>query len=372
MRAGRPGFALILVLLAAAAAFALALQGATATRATALETRVLRDRAAMERDARSAAILAITGLFTAAEKTREAEALADASGDAKPDANNPAARDKKLELPPIIREVLGKQGEELDKKAKEQQEREGATQRVAEGGGLAGQSGSTGAFKTLKTTGVPASPIEFRLGDGAAAPRFRVTLRDATGQLSVNAAPEEQLRRYFAAAGVEPERAARLAAEIADWRDDDALRRDLGAEADQYALRGLAPRNDKLGTLEELLYLPSMTRELFDRVRADLTLAGDKKTHINTCSREVLLSLPGVSAEFADAAIAARRESPITDEWLDRRLPIAARNARDLIRTAPGNVIGFTIEAIGEIRARYEGLAVVGESGITSIGLRAM
>ncbi len=370
MRAGRPGFALILVLLAAAAAFALVLQGAVVSRATTLESRIIRERAAAERDARAAVIIALSGLMSARNEEREADALAESS---KPGGagDSDAPQNKKPDLPPIIRQLLGEQGEEIDKKAKEQQSRDGATQAVADGGGLAGQSGSVDRFKALQSVGLPAGAVEFGLSETDSR-RFRVAMWDAAGQLSINAASEAQLARFLTAKGIDAQLAARLADEIADWRDEDTLRRALGAEDDHYRAKGLRARNAPFVSLEEMLYLPSMTREVFERVRADLTLSGDKKCHIGSCSREVLLSLPGVGAEFADRVMEARRQGPITAEWVARYLPIAARDAEPLIRTELGNIIGFTVEMRGDTIARFEGLAVMGDNGIKSIALRAM
>jgi hypothetical protein len=62
----------------------------------------------------------------------------------------------------------------------------------------------------------------------------RVSRQDATGLVDLNAAEPEQLQALFVALGLEPERGAMLADRIADWRDEDGLRRLNGAERNEY------------------------------------------------------------------------------------------------------------------------------------------
>ena len=136
MRFRDRGFALILVLVATATVFALAIQSGAVVRATTLESAVLQERAAAQRGAKTAAALLLKSL-TGSTAVLPDEAAAAGSGDA-----NPALPDEDdLELPPIVKALLGDALGNLEEEAKEQfEEDRELLNRTAQGGGVAGSS----------------------------------------------------------------------------------------------------------------------------------------------------------------------------------------------------------------------------------------
>ncbi|RMH27795.1 MAG: hypothetical protein D6693_04745 [Planctomycetota bacterium] len=186
-------------------------------------------------------------------------------------------------------------------------------------GGAQATRETGGPYTALRARGLPAGAMTVRL-DGAEA---RVRVIDAGGLVNVNRAPRDGLARFFEARGLSSADAAALADQIADWRDEDSVPREFGAERDDYRARGVQIRNGPIRTLEELLYLPAMTRERFDLVREDLTLVGDGRVTATTAPRAVLLSVPGMTPDAADAILSARRAGALRtladlDEAVDR------------------------------------------------------
>ena len=76
---GRRGFALALVLIAAAGIFALAIATAVTSRTAQLEARLLRQRVEGERRARSAAVMVLKGITTLPDSANSLDALASSS-----------------------------------------------------------------------------------------------------------------------------------------------------------------------------------------------------------------------------------------------------------------------------------------------------
>lgn len=369
MRPGRRGFALIIVLIAVAAVFALALQGAASVRSATIEARVLRERVEAHRGARNAAVLVAVGLVSEREDTRSPFSDPSSTGVGEGGAEAPSEKPS-IELPPIIREMLGDRLKDLEDKARDETGGDERAQRLADGGGVTGRARDSGGFRVLTETGLPTGAVEIRHeGD----PRvYRVTLVDAGGQLDLNTVDGAQFVRYLTGAGVDPERAAAIADQLMDWRDDDDFQRPQGAEQETYNPLGVVCRNGRIIAREELLYLPAVSHEIFERIRDDLSTAGDERLHAGSASRAALASLPGLSAEVVDEIIRLRQAGMLTDEALDRVLPIAARAMRDQIRASPSNIIRVRVEAVSDAVWRFEGLIVLNDEGVQAVGLRAL
>ncbi|MFG0275108.1 MAG: general secretion pathway protein GspK [Phycisphaerales bacterium] len=323
-------FALILVLVATAVVFAIAIQGAVYARASSAEAAALLRRADAEREARSAVSAVLAGLLAG-----EAER---AFG---PDADDPPARpgagggggaddfddDGAPEMPPAMRELIGKLTGEDPPDSDGETPRAGATSRSA---GSRGRDRPT-VHDALVRTGMPTLPIEYRDGER----RLLITFRDGGGLLNLNSASEEELARLFALRGVESPRDSRIAQELADYRDEDDFVRERGAERDAYLRLGRRPRNAPLEAVEELLFLPSMTRADFDRVRGDVCIEGDGRIHAATAPREVLASVDDLTPAGLQRLLARRAEGPMTREDLERALSPASGPALDRLRIDP-------------------------------------
>jgi type II secretory pathway component PulK len=363
------GFALILVLLAAAAVFALTLQAAMMSRAATIESRVMRDRAEQERGARSAAVMVLTGLGTTVERfasqTGSTGIGSPSSGGGGGGGEEEPERPR-IELPEMLKQMLGDKAEELEDAA---EEAVGGSPET-DGGGITGRVGSSRKRTKVTIKSLPTEPVTIRLVEGG--PRYSVLVRDTSALLNVNAAERDQLQRYFIAKRIEPEVASALAGQIIDWRDEDDFAEPSGAERSVYRERGVICRNKPMSALEELKFLPAMTQEVFDLVRGDLTVAGDNRVHVGTAPREVLLSLPGMDDEAVLRVMEARRAGPINEKDFDRVLPLYARAAKEMLKTEVTGILRLRVQVEGDSRAVFEGLAVVEERGIRAVGMRPL
>lgn len=101
-----------------------------------------------------------------------------------------------------------------------------------------------------------------------------VTLRieDERGKIRLNQLTDDQVRRMFEAADAPPMRVAALTDAFLDWRDGDDERRADGAERDDYARRGIMPRNGNLHSVGELAFIAGLDRRTFDRIAPAATV----------------------------------------------------------------------------------------------------
>jgi general secretion pathway protein K len=166
--------------------------------------------------------------------------------------------------------------------------------------------------------GVGIAPNEIRVDDTV----YRgdratlVSLQDTRGLFNLNTMPDERLSRLLQAMKVEPLDAARLIDTLRDYTDDDDLRRLNGAEAPDYAAAGLpAPRNAALMTpldLRNVLGWPNRADLWGERsIEALTTTARVMGFNPNTAPLEVLMTVPGVTRESAQALVALRKERTV-------------------------------------------------------------
>lgn len=330
-------FALIVVLVASAVVFAIAVQAAAYARAATSEAAALVRRARTERDARSAASIALASLVAADVQRSpfdpdDAGSDPGAGGGAPPDAGQ--LRDDDIpEMPAAMRELIGQlSGEEPTTPEPDadapQPERSTTTRSNA--------PRRSPIYEALRRRGLPQRPMRVALDDERA---YTVAFRDARAGLQVNAASEGELARLFQLRGVPTPDNIRLAQEIADYRDEDDFVRERGAERDEYARRGLTPRNADIQTLEELLFLPSMTPAIYHRVRDALCVRGDGRVHAPSAPADALRAIDGVTPAGAQALIERRSQGPMTLEDLEDALsPLSAR-AVDRLRLAPSPLL---------------------------------
>jgi general secretion pathway protein K len=116
-------------------------------------------------------------------------------------------------------------------------------------------------------------PDELSWSFGGAA--VRVRLESEAGKVDLNAAEEPMLRGLPLALGIDEDGAAALAAAILDWRDDNQLRRDGGAEDREYggADRGTSGAADRpFANPAELRYLLPVDRAAWELMAPFLTV----------------------------------------------------------------------------------------------------
>ena len=148
----------------------------------------------------------------------------------------------------------------------------------------------------------------------------RVEMRDESARIDINTASDALLRGLMVSIGLTDEEATRLVDAIADWRDPDSLKRPLGAEESDYQAAGLTyrPANAPFQAIEEIQLVLGMRPDIFRRLSPMITVYS-RQAGVATpaATREVLLAIPGVTAEQVDAfivrradALAARQAAP--------------------------------------------------------------
>jgi len=377
------------VLLSVAALFALAVRSAISTRSTTLEVGVVHDRIAAERGARGAAVLAIRGMLNASRQAVEdAQDQADPFRSRSPRRDDPPADDgpKDPEIPAFLRELLGDKLKQVEEGAKDAA-RGSTIGALTDGGGMAGRVPRGAGMSVLRTLGLPTRPLIITL-EGR---RYTVRLSDAAGQLSVNGADERQFMAYFRAKGFESVQAQTITDQILDWRDPDNIPRARGAEHEVYERLGITCRNAPFTALEELLFLPAVTRDVFETIRADLSLTVESVIHAGSASRAVLSSVDGLSPDAVERIISLRQSGGLTAATLEALLPLVQREtARKSLRFEPSSIVRITVEVsdapspqpesitapAGESPprpvTRFEGIAVIDDNGLRDLGLRAI
>jgi general secretion pathway protein K len=140
----------------------------------------------------------------------------------------------------------------------------------------------------------------------------RVELRDESAKIDINTASEALLRGLLTSSGLNEQDAATLLDAILDWRDPDTLKRPNGAEEPDYRDAGLPykPANSAFQAIEELQLVLGMRPDLYRRLAPSITVFS-RQPGVNPqiASREVLLAIPGLTAEIVDRYIADREEA---------------------------------------------------------------
>lgn len=360
---GRRGFALLLALVVALGVAVVALQGAAVTQAALTEAIVLQERAAAARTARSAVAAALRALTT--DPGEEPTLPNTAGSNASPEAQAPEAGP---EIPEFIKAIMPELAEQLEKdQAKDPKPKPNAQEMFASGG-LGERVPRDGGFAQLQAEGLPTAPLEFTFGQG----RFRITMGDAQSLIGVSDATDEQWQRYFKAKGIEAGVARKLTDQILDWVDQDDFRRAEGAEREQYEEGDITPANGPIRSLDELLYLPAMTREIFDQIKDDLAVAASGKLHAGSAADAVMQAY-GVPPDVSRQLVAQRRAGTLTAETVSavaRALPL---EVGERLQFKPTRAIKLKVEILAGpgTGQHFDGLAVFETRGVKDIGLRA-
>lgn len=106
---------------------------------------------------------------------------------------------------------------------------------------------------------------------------FSVTVRSYAphAPLDINRASEQSLSNFFIFLNVDKDKADRLAAQIADWRDADDLARINGAEANDYLHLPpeQRPQNRPFLSVSALKFIKDMTPALYECARPALSVS---------------------------------------------------------------------------------------------------
>ncbi|MEW6586848.1 MAG: hypothetical protein AB1442_14730, partial [Nitrospirota bacterium] len=167
---------------------------------------------------------------------------------------------------------------------------------------------------------------------------YTVRITDEAGKVDINTASEVVLKNLFINAGIGEEDADIIVDSIMDWKDPDDLHRLHGAESDYY--RSLPnpydAKNAEFTTVEELMMVKGITPQLLfgssgKKGLIEFLTVHAKKARINVKSapKEVLLAVPGMTPEAADAIIELRSTKELT---LPDVIGILGSNAADASR----------------------------------------
>jgi type II secretory pathway component PulK len=364
------GFALIIVLIAAAAVFALAMRAAVVSRGTTIEAHTLERVAQTEREAHAAVVLALRGLIptNGREGLDNARRASGGGGLGEPSDEPEEDDDGPPELPPELIELLDGMLDEVEEERERQAEEQRRAQRAARDRGI-NSSSAVSAFDVIGELGFPEEPLSVRLETRD----YAITLSDAGAVIDINRADERQLTAYFRALEMNAFDAMVLAQQVLDWIDEDDQPREQGAERSAYVGRGVTPRNDAVTSLDELRFVPAMTDEVFAHVRRDFSTAARSRIHAGSASRAVLMSLPGMNADIAERIVRARRSGELTADALDRMIPATMDELRAKLTLGASSLIRAEVEArdaqTRQVLARYEGYAIFDDGSLADVVL---
>lgn len=139
-----------------------------------------------------------------------------------------------------------------------------------------------------------------------------ITMRDEAGKIDINSAQEALLRGLFQSQGMTSDEAVAMVDAMADWRDQDSLKRLHGAEEADYAAAGLntKPANEPFQSIEELKLVLGMSPQLYARVAPLITIYSRLPgIYAQIATREVLRAMPNVTDEQIDTYIQLREQA---------------------------------------------------------------
>lgn len=150
-----------------------------------------------------------------------------------------------------------------------------------------------------------------RWSDGGAS--VAVVAVDESARIDVNSAPDPLIKGLLMqVGGMDDASASALVDAIADWRTPGDLRRPNGAKAPEYKAANLpyGPANAPFETIGEVSRVLGMTPAVFARIRDAITVYSRLPgVDTATAGRDVLLALPGATADVVDAFIAQRADA---------------------------------------------------------------
>jgi general secretion pathway protein K len=171
--------------------------------------------------------------------------------------------------------------------------------------------------KVWRTDGTPYT-VSFFNG------RFTIRIFDEVGKIDINTLNDLSgiiLKNLLINSGVIEQDASAIVDSILDWKDADDLKRLNGAESDYYMSlpKPYKAKNAKFDTLEELLLVKGMNPDILfggngKKGIIDFLTIHSNSAVINLISapREVILAVPGFTAELVEEIISKREAMPPT------------------------------------------------------------
>jgi general secretion pathway protein K len=149
--------------------------------------------------------------------------------------------------------------------------------------------------------------------------KIKVSLQDELGKIDLNQADETAFVNLLRSIGLDGNSSAALADKIVDWRTATSLKHLNGAKEAEYRASGSAfrPRNGQFQSVDELLLVMDMTPEIFRRIEPALTVYSARQfIDPQVAPREALRSLPGMTPEMIEAALATRQTQDVSIDGL--------------------------------------------------------
>ena len=135
---------------------------------------------------------------------------------------------------------------------------------------------------------------------------MRVYIQDLASRPSLVHMERREWQSYLMNYGLTDLDASAFLDKVEDWMDSDSFRRLQGLEVRGYQMlnSGIMPRNAPMQSLEELLWIPGMTRTLYDALAPALSYCGTSNRSPLAGSAEMISAYYG--AEQLDELMALR------------------------------------------------------------------
>jgi general secretion pathway protein K len=199
---------------------------------------------------------------------------------------------------------------------------------------------------------------------------YRVRLMDESGKIDLNQAPEVILRSLLNSldlpGGDKDLLVNTIVDSILDWKDLDDFHRLHGAESDYYQSlpHPYKAKNGNFDTVEELILVKGVTPEILygndqkpGLVDFLTVQARTNKVNLNAASKSVLMALPGMTPEIAEAVVAYRQDKEIKSlQEIAGLLGEAQAQLAPYVTVSPGGT--FTIESRGYKKNNQAGYGI--------------
>ena len=136
-----------------------------------------------------------------------------------------------------------------------------------------------------------------------------IRLIDERGKVPINKIEEPTMTRLLTAVGLEGAQLEIARDSLIDWQDPDDERRSRGAEVDDYARDGIAPRNASLLTIGELGRVRGFTPQLIARLRPMVTVDPDAVPFDTRNAQPLAIEVMKDSGDDSVEAIDRERET---------------------------------------------------------------
>jgi general secretion pathway protein K len=130
------------------------------------------------------------------------------------------------------------------------------------------------------------------------------------GLVTTSEDPYDSFVRLLEALELDPD----IADRVAYWVESDTEHRPRGGDAKS--------KDAKLDSIDELLRIPGIDRDVYDKLAPYVTIYGDKSININSAGVPVLMSHSRIDRDGAEKIIQYREFTPFTQETdIDQKVP---------------------------------------------------